>query len=143
MIFSTSNKIVIFLILFITPCSLACYRFPANREDPCKKLDCSFGAECKRSKDGKRGECVCLKKCYTFGDSVGSRPVCASDGRDYSNECELRKRACHLRKDITVKFQGKCGKDSKIFFLDSTSKSFFHDQIPAAMSNVLRPRSVS
>lgn len=86
----------------------ACYKFPEDVHDPCIDLECKYGAECIRSKDGKKGECLCPEKCYTYGDSVGSRAVCGSDGRDYANECELRRRSCPLRKKTTAKFQGKC-----------------------------------
>lgn len=87
----------------------ACYKFPDDQRDPCIDLDCKYGAECIRSKDGKKAECLCPEKCYTYGDSVGSRPVCGSDGRDYPNDCELRRRSCPLNKNVIAKFQGKCG----------------------------------
>ncbi|RWS04342.1 agrin-like protein [Dinothrombium tinctorium] len=86
----------------------ACYKFAKGVKDPCLDMKCRFGENCVRSKDGKKAECVCPEKCYTYGDSVGSRPVCGTDGRDYPNECELRRRACKNMKDISVKFQGRC-----------------------------------
>lgn len=35
--------------------------------------------------------------------------ICGSNGKDYLNECEMRKSSCHLQRSITVKYQGKCG----------------------------------
>ncbi|KAI1287382.1 Agrin [Halotydeus destructor] len=86
----------------------SCYKFPSDVRDPCLDLVCQYGADCIRSKDGKKADCLCPEKCYTYGDSVGSRPVCGSDGRDYPNECELRRRACKESKDIVAKFPGRC-----------------------------------
>lgn len=119
---TTLESFFMFSIVFLLLCLLmvainhagfpivteACYKFPDGVRDPCIDLNCPFGAECIRSKDGKKAECVCPQKCYTFGDSVGSRPVCGSDGRDYPNDCELRRRACAHNKSIESKFPGRC-----------------------------------
>jgi len=86
----------------------ACYKFPEGVKDPCVELDCKFGSDCIRSRDGKKAECICPEKCYTYGDNVGSRPVCGSDGRDYPNDCEMRRRSCSLNISVEAKFTGKC-----------------------------------
>lgn len=100
---------LLIVILFIqSNCIQCCYRFPAGVIDPCLGLNCSFGADCIRSKDGKKAECICPTECPNYGDSVGSRPVCGSDGRDYPNDCELRKKACTTRQHIVPRFQGAC-----------------------------------
>lgn len=46
--------------------------------------------------------------------------ICGSNGKDYLNECEMRKSSCHLQRSITVKYQGKCGEcDLSSFTLSS------------------------
>jgi coxsackievirus/adenovirus receptor len=53
-------------------------------------------------------ECKCPTRCPSYGDDAGSRPVCGSDGRDYTNLCQLRRAACHLKSDIRIKYRGTC-----------------------------------
>ncbi|XP_076369513.1 agrin-like isoform X2 [Tachypleus tridentatus] len=81
---------------------------PCDMKDPCEDKECKFGAECRPSMDGRTAECICPTKCATYGDSRGSRPVCGSDGKDYPTVCELRRTACQEKKNIKVKFQGRC-----------------------------------
>ena len=93
-----------------TPTSAhACYVYPADVRDPCSGKTCSFGARCVPSLDGLVARCQCPETCGNYGDSVGSTPVCGTDGRDYANTCELQKASCREMKEIGVKFDGKCG----------------------------------
>ena len=88
----------------------SCYVYPPDVKDPCAEKRCSFGASCVPSLDGLAARCVCPQQCNTYGDSVGSKPVCGDDGNDYANECQMRQAACNQMKDITIKYTGPCGK---------------------------------
>ncbi|XP_059489147.1 agrin-like isoform X3 [Neocloeon triangulifer] len=76
--------------------------------DPCAQKQCPPGARCVASADGRSARCECPAKCPAYGDHVGSRPVCGSDGVDYANLCQLRRAACTADADITVRYHGKC-----------------------------------
>ena len=97
-----------FLFLVITTTN-GCYVYPPDVKDPCKDKECSFGAQCVPSIDGLTARCQCPQRCDSYGDSVGSKPVCGTDGHDYPTQCEMRKAACSEMKDIGVKYFGKCG----------------------------------
>ncbi|XP_049859023.1 agrin-like [Schistocerca gregaria] len=86
----------------------ACYVFPAGVPDPCVGVSCRHGARCVPSRDGRSASCRCPASCPDYGDHEGSRPVCASDGRTYRNQCELRRAACAHAADLAVRFPGKC-----------------------------------
>lgn len=79
-----------------------------DAKDPCLDVLCSFGAQCVPSLDGLTARCQCPERCDDYGDSVGSGPVCGSDGQDYPNACKLRKAACQQMKDIRTKYNGRC-----------------------------------
>lgn len=81
---------------------------PMEKKDPCRDWRCSYGARCVASLDGLTPRCQCPERCDSFGDSVGSGFVCGSDGRDYANLCELKRKACEEMKDIDRKYEGRC-----------------------------------
>lgn len=87
----------------------ACYVYPPDVPDPCAGKTCSYGARCVASLDGMVARCQCPEQCSDYGDSVGSTPICGTDGVDYRNSCELQMAACREMKDIGVKYEGKCG----------------------------------
>ena len=50
----------------------SCYAFPPDKEDPCKNLECSYGAECVASMDGMSARCqvssILLVVMGSYGD---------------------------------------------------------------------------
>ncbi|XP_064642356.1 agrin-like isoform X19 [Lineus longissimus] len=79
-----------------------------HKKDPCAEKICENGARCVPSVDGFSARCQCIEKCYDYGDSMNSWPVCGVNGVDYKNLCELKKTSCLQMKDIKVKYYGKC-----------------------------------
>ncbi|XP_047526649.1 agrin-like isoform X2 [Vanessa atalanta] len=76
--------------------------------DPCRGVACGPGEQCRPSSDGKSYKCECPSSCPSYGDHEGSRPLCASDARDYPGICEMRRAACEANTNITFKYYGKC-----------------------------------
>lgn len=103
------SRVVAIVVVAVIHGAAACYVFPPEMVDPCRDKRCSFGAQCVPSLDGLTARCQCPQRCDNYGDSVGSTPVCGSDGRDYANTCEMRRSACSEMRDIEKKYDGKCG----------------------------------
>ncbi|XP_026758909.2 agrin-like [Galleria mellonella] len=96
------------LFMVLVSITTACYLFPSDVPDPCRGVTCGPGALCRPTPDGLFYNCECPTSCPSYGDHEGSRPLCASDARDYPGECEMRRAACESNTNITFKYYGKC-----------------------------------
>ncbi|CAI5441603.1 unnamed protein product [Caenorhabditis angaria] len=70
---------------------------------PCSNIQCAHGANC-YIKSEDEAECQCHNKCEDV-----MRPVCATNGETFDNECEMRKRACETSTNLSIKHHGTCG----------------------------------
>lgn len=113
-------QVVIVMFLFTDPV-MACYKFPPGKKNPCQDHPCNFGAICVPSLDGTSHRCTCQNRCDSYGDNVGSTPVCGNNGVDYKNMCELERAACTSMKEIRVKYFGKCGMYIMLMVLGQTN----------------------
>ena len=62
---------------------------------------CRHGARC------EHGRCVCPQQC----PPESGEAVCASDGRSYDSECEMRLAACQRSVDLDVVSRAPCDRD--------------------------------
>lgn len=112
----------------------------SEKRNPCEDLRCGPGEDCVVNQINGilLAQCVCPTQCPNYGDSVESSPVCSSHGVDYQSSCHLRHHACESKTNITVKFYGRCGKQSTVM---STDLSCF--QIPATATSAQTVRLVN
>lgn len=68
---------------------------------------CSQNQHCIIDKfGGARCECYSENECLSSNEN---EIVCASDFREYSNTCYMKREACLLNQNIVVKHKGPCG----------------------------------
>ncbi|CAI4227286.1 unnamed protein product [Auanema sp. JU1783] len=72
-------------------------------QTPCKNIVCSHGSEC-QIRNETYASCECEASCTQV-----MKPVCATNGLTFDNQCELRRYACEQKSRIHVKHQGTCG----------------------------------
>jgi len=80
----------------------------AHARDACARLRCRHGAQC--VVDASDAQSVPRCRCpATHCSTAQHRPVCASDHRDYTSECQMRAASCRLQKHIHKLYDGYCG----------------------------------
>uniref|UniRef100_A0AAQ4RDA0 Agrin n=1 Tax=Gasterosteus aculeatus aculeatus TaxID=481459 RepID=A0AAQ4RDA0_GASAC len=88
--------------------------------------------------DAEDDRCVCDFSCQ----SVPLNPVCGSDGKNYSNECHLKKARCEKQEHLMIQNQGPCPRIINppllLFFpcMGHCSQSVYgccHDNVTAAL----------
>ncbi|XP_076065553.1 agrin-like isoform X2 [Oratosquilla oratoria] len=75
------------------------YRGPC---DPCGEVTCPDRQTCQLD-PMRRAVCRCSDTCGKEFD-----PVCASDGKTYTNECVMKVEACKARKSLSIIYRGQC-----------------------------------
>ncbi|TNN32597.1 Agrin [Liparis tanakae] len=68
---------------------------------------------CGSGGSGSGAESCEQDRCRMFGgswdeDAEDDRCVCGSDGRNYSNECQLKKARCEKQEHLLIQSQGHC-----------------------------------
>ena len=71
--------------------------YPRHLADLCANVRCSYGARC------EDGHCVCPQHC-----PEDFSLVCASNGQEYDNECEMKRYACAQSLDLEKINDGVC-----------------------------------
>lgn len=79
-----------------TPHTTTPTKYPPGH--PCHKVTCNFGAMC------QNGRCSCNMKC-----DRKKMTVCGTDGQTYRSPCQLHQIACFQMRDVTVRYEGRCG----------------------------------
>lgn len=108
------SALVIWFYLLLVGClvqnaasSYQCFELKSLNTEICNQ--CEFGSECVLSAR-TNATCRCIQRCYSYGDSVDSQKVCNSDGLTYESICHLKKHSCEAKKEIAIRFFGKCGR---------------------------------
>jgi len=74
--------------------------------DPCATLRCHHGATCVVHDGTPRCRCP---PSHCSSSSLNDGPVCGTDHRDYSSECEMIAASCRQQTHIGKLYDGYCG----------------------------------
>ena len=93
-------------------------------ESTCSSIICSHGSKC-RIDDNGLPQCYCPDNCNEYAPSISSSEgrVCGTDNQTYESFCELNRRACQIRANLTVAYFGEC-RMLTFFFPSQIEKNF-------------------
>eukprot|EP00795_Rhopilema_esculentum_P016791 gene16791-8252_t len=74
----------------------------------CANVFCGIGRECVEGL-AKEPVCDCIERCFE-----PPKPICASDGVTYENECEMHRTACSAGKVLRKIADGSCKKEAEL-----------------------------
>jgi len=89
-------------------CSTSGFGSLTTVPDPCARIRCGYGARCVYDSTNGAASCVCPDTCLDI-----YAPVCGTDFKTYSNECQLLSAACTTKTSISVAYQGECTVSNK------------------------------
>ena len=84
-------------LFFYGPCS----KLPDDYKTKCFGVTCDIGKECSLN-NSNEPTCICAESCSGFD----YEPICASNGRTYTNICELERSACSNNDSELKKISG-------------------------------------
>nr|QHI00146.1 insulin-like peptide receptor [Sepiella japonica] len=112
-----------FFIIFCTCANLDNRTLPKNGDDCKSDVDCFHGAVCKKM------VCVCDIDC-----SLEVMRVCASNGRFYTNECEMKREACKSQIDLFIQLDQYCD-GARVPEIDCNETSCLFDGVCTTFEN--------
>ncbi len=74
----------------------------------CSSIICSHGSKCLID-DNSLPRCYCPDNCREYVRTISSEGrICGSDNQTYETLCDLYKKACQIRQNLTVAYIGEC-----------------------------------
>lgn len=103
---------------FETPNKTTANKARKNIADPCAGVTCPDPEVCQLD-DRRQPSCRCAEPC-----PLEFSPVCASDGKTYSNECQMHRESCRARKQLKIVFKGQCSTGKFFSYLFTLSNLY-------------------
>lgn len=90
----------------------------------CSSIVCSHGSKCITDVNGLP-QCHCPDNCNEYVRTISSEGrICGSDNQTYETLCQLNKKACKTRQNLTVAYIGECRMLTGFYLLTNLKKIY-------------------